>query len=95
MLAIIQLHKLPPRYSVETYPETMTHATCQEAFSYSRLSSLSHLWTDHGIKGGISVGELISTLKKKGGGPQARDNGRTLSQNPRKRGKSQHQHSAL
>ena len=28
--------------SVGTYPETSSHATCQESFGHSRLSSLSH-----------------------------------------------------
>ena len=29
-------------YSVGTYPETTSHATCQGTFGHSRLSSLSH-----------------------------------------------------
>ena len=29
-------------YSVGTYPKTSSHATCQETFGHSRLSSLSH-----------------------------------------------------
>ena len=53
------------RLSVGTYPETSSHATCQGTFSHSRLSSLSHIWTEPGLKSGISVCELISTSKKK------------------------------
>ena len=50
------------------------------------------LWTDPGLESGISVGKLISTLvifffKHRRG-----VNGRTFSQNPRKRGKSHHHH---
>ena len=30
------------RHSVGTYPETSSHATCQETFGHSRLSSQSH-----------------------------------------------------
>ena len=30
------------RHSVETYPETSSHATCQGTFGHSRLNSLSH-----------------------------------------------------
>ena len=52
------------------------------------------LWTDPGIKSGVSVRELISTLKKKEEEKKRRPgmNGRTVSQNPRKGGKS-HQYS--
>ena len=31
-----------PRHSAGTYPETSSHATCQETFGHGRLSSLSH-----------------------------------------------------
>ena len=51
-------------HSVGTYPERSSHATCQGTFGYSRLSSLSN-WTDPGLKSGISLRELVSTLKKK------------------------------
>ena len=51
------------RHSVETYPETSSHAISQGTFGHSRLSA-EPLWTDPGIKSGISVRELISTLKK-------------------------------
>ena len=30
------------RHSVGTYPETSSHATCQETFGHGRLSPLSH-----------------------------------------------------
>ena len=45
------------------------------------------LWTDLGIKSGISVPELISTLKKK---RRRGMNGRTFSSNARKRERSHH-----
>ena len=53
------------RHSVGTYPVTSSHATCQETFGYSRIQPAEPLWTDPGIKSGISVHELISTKKKK------------------------------
>ena len=46
------------------------------------------LWSNPGIKSGIIVCELISTLKKK---CRRGINGRIFSYNPRKRGKSHHQ----
>ena len=46
----------------------------------------SDLWTDPGIKNGISVREVISTLNKK---RRRGMNGR-ISENPRKRGKAHH-----
>ena len=55
------------KHSVETYPETNSHATYQGTFVHSRLSSLSHC----GLilaESGISVRELIFTLKEKAGG---------------------------
>ena len=66
------------RHSVGTYQETSSHAARQGTLDHSRLSSLSHcglilakrvelvyaLWTEADQKGGISVRELISTLKK-------------------------------
>ena len=30
------------KHSVETYPETSSHATCQGAFGHGRLSPLNH-----------------------------------------------------
>ena len=73
------------RHSVGTNPETSSRATCQGTFGHSRLSSLSHcgLILDYG--GGISVRELISTLKKN---CRRGMNSRTFSKNLRKRGKS-------
>ena len=51
------------------------------------------LWTDSGIKSGISVRELITTSKKKKKKKRRREmNGRTFSPNPRKQGKSHHHH---
>ena len=51
--------------SVGIYPETSSHTTCEGTLGHSRLSSLRHLWTDPGLKGGISVRELMSTSTKK------------------------------
>ena len=54
------------RLSVGTYQETRSHATRQ-----AQSSQLAEpLWTDTGIKIGISVRELISTSKKKNAGRQ-------------------------
>ena len=75
------------RHSVGTYPEISSHATCQGTFGHSHLSPL---WTDAGIKSVISVCKLISTSKKKKKKSRRVINGWTLSQNPRKRGKSHH-----
>ena len=55
-----------------------------------RSSQLAEpLWTDPGIKSGISACEVISTLKKKKKRRWGM-NSRTFSQNPRNRGKSHH-----
>ena len=55
------------RHSVGTYQEMSSHATRQETLGHSRLSSqlAEPLWTGPGLKSGISVRELISTLKNK------------------------------
>ena len=46
-----------------TYPETSSHATRQGTLGQS--SQLAEpLWTDPGLKNGISVCELISIFKK-------------------------------
>ena len=66
------------RHSVGTYPEMSPHITCQGTFGHSRLSSLSHCGLILAQKSGISVWELISTLKK----AQVGMNDRTFSQNP-------------
>ena len=48
------------RHSVETYQEMSSHATRQGTSDQS--SQLAEpLWTDPGVKSGISVRELIST----------------------------------
>ena len=58
------LTRLLSRHSVGTYQEMSSHATHQGTLG--QLSELAEpLWTDPGLKGGISVRELISTLKKK------------------------------
>ena len=50
------------RHSVETYPETSSHNPSGNI----RSSQLAEpLWTDPGIKSGMSVRELIATSKKK------------------------------
>ena len=51
------------RHSVETYQDTSSHPTGQGTLGHSHLSS-EPLWTDPGLKSGISVCKLISTLKK-------------------------------
>ena len=51
-------------FSVETYPKMSSHATCQETFSQSSKPA-EPLWTDPGIKSGISVHKLICTYAKK------------------------------
>ena len=73
------------RHSAGTYLETSSHATRQGTFGQICLSSLSHLWTDPGLKSGISARELISTTKKKKKKNRLRRgmNGRTFFQNPR------------
>ena len=50
------------------------------------------LWTDPGLKNGISVRELISTLKKKEAKLRRGLIVPTFSQSPRKHGKSHHHH---
>ena len=51
------------------------------------------MWTDSGLKSGISVCELISTLKQKHEKKvQVGMNSQTFSQNPCTRGKSYHHH---
>ena len=52
------------RHSVETYPETFTRNLPGNIQPQSPQLAVP-LWTDPGIKSGISVRELISTLKKK------------------------------
>ena len=52
------------RHNVGTYPEMSLHATHQ-GDTQPLLSQLAEpLWTDPGLKSGISVLKLISTLKK-------------------------------
>ena len=52
------------KHGVGTYPETSSHATCQGTSGQS--SPLTEpLWTDPGLKRGISASELISTSKNK------------------------------
>ena len=52
------------RNSVGTYQETSSHATRQRTLGHSHLSSLSHCGLILAQKSGISVRELISTLKE-------------------------------
>ena len=61
----------------------------------TRSQSSQHavpLWTDPGIKSGISVGEIISILNNNKKKRRRGMNCRTSSQNPRARGKSHHHH---
>ena len=54
------------RQSLEIYQETSSQAIRQGTLGHSRLSSRAEpLWTDPGLKSGISVRELISIYKKK------------------------------
>ena len=54
------------RYSVGTYPETSSHVRNLLGNIRPQSCQLAEpLWTDPGIKRGISVRELISTSKKK------------------------------
>ena len=53
------------RHSVGTYQETSSHAT-RRGNTQPQSSQLAEpLWTDPGLKNGISIRELISTKKKK------------------------------
>ena len=56
------------RHSVGTYQETSSYATRQENTRPKSFQLVSSLWTDPDVKSGISVRELISTLKKCAGG---------------------------
>ena len=53
-----------PRHSVGTYQEQSSHAIRQGTLGQSSQFA-EPLWTDRGLKSGISVRELISTLKQK------------------------------
>ena len=76
------------RHSVETYPETSSHATCQGTFGQGRLSLLSHcrLILAYRVK---LVCVSYSPLKKNKRRRQEM-NHRTFSQNPCKQVKSHH-----
>ena len=76
------------RHSLGTYPETS---------AYAQSSQLAEpLLTDRGLKSGISMCKLVSSLKKKKKKEERWRgmNCRTFSQNPRKRGKS-HRHNGV
>ena len=49
------------RHSEGTYLETTSHATRQGTLGHSRVSIAEPLWTDPGLKSGISVREQLST----------------------------------
>ena len=51
------------RNSVGTYQETSSHATRQGPLGYGRLSP-ELLWTDPGLRSGMSVCDLIFTFTK-------------------------------
>ena len=84
-------------HSVDTSPETSSHAILSGNIRPQSSQLAEPLWTNSGMKSGISVRELISTLhfKKKKKKPWREMHGRTFSPNPRKRGKSHHQCVAL
>ena len=77
------------RYSVGTYQPIRKRAHTQLVREHS--VTVVSLWTDPGLKSGISVRKLISTYKKKKKKKRRQGmNFRTFSQNPRRRGKSPH-----
>ena len=81
-----------------TYQETIELTRNSSGRTRPQSSQLAEpLWTDPGLKNGISVRELISTLKKEGekSGGGGGINGRTFSHNYRKQGKSHHHLIAL
>ena len=85
------LTRLLSRHSVGTYQEMSSHATHQGTLG--QLSELAEpLWTDPGLKGGISVRELISTLKKNKKKQRWGMNCRTFSPNPHMQAKIYHHH---
>ena len=53
------------KHSVRTYQETSLHATRQGDTRPQSSQLAEPLWTDPGLKSGISVHELNSTSKKK------------------------------
>ena len=56
------------RHNVGTYQETSSYATLQGNIRTQSSQLDEPLWTDPGPKSGISVRELISTLKKQRAG---------------------------
>ena len=54
-------------YSVGTYQEMSSHTTRQGTLGLSSQPA-EPLWTDPGLKSGISMRDLISTKKKKSSG---------------------------
>ena len=76
------------RHTVGAYQETRSRATRQGTLGHSRLSSLRLKTKDPGLKRGLSVRELISTLKKKAHEDNELSN--ILPNNLRKFGKSHH-----
>ena len=81
------------RYSVETYPknELIRNSSGNTRLQSSQLAEPP--WTDPGVKSGISLRELISTLKKNIKIKRRwAMNCRTISPNPRTRAKSHHHH---
>ena len=81
------------RHSVGTYPGTSSYTTCQGTFGHSRLTFAETLWTDPGLKSGISARERISTARKeeKKKKAQAGKEWSNILPNSLKRGKSHHQ----
>ena len=80
------LTMLPSRCSEGTCQETSSHATRQGNTQSQSSQLATSLWTDPGLKSGISVRKLIPRKKKCRRGM----NGRTPTQNLRKRAKRYH-----
>ena len=78
------------KHSVDTYQGS--ELTCNSSGNAHPLSSqlAEPLWTDPGPKSGITVCELISTLKNKYKKRRLGMNCLTFFQNPRTRGKRHH-----
>ena len=90
------LTMLLSRHSVGTYQETSSHVAARQGTLGQSSQLTEPLWTDPDLKIGISVRELIFSLKQtttKNTKKSCRQgmNCGTFTQNPRMRGKSQQQ----
>ena len=78
----------PSRHSVGTLSENEIARNLSGNTGPQSSQLAEPMWTDPGLKSGIHVRELIFTKEKK---KRSRGmNGRTFSQEPRKRGQSHH-----